>query len=32
VDLRALVERQLVKIREAHDQVRSLEEVHSRHT
>jgi uncharacterized protein (TIGR02284 family) len=31
-DLRALVERQLMKIKEAHDQVRSLEQVHSRHT
>ena len=30
-DLRALVERQFVKIKEAHDQIRSLEEVHSRH-
>ena len=31
-DLGALVERQLVKIKEAHDQVRSLEQVHSRHS
>jgi uncharacterized protein (TIGR02284 family) len=31
-DLRALVERQLVKIKEAHDQVRSLGQVHSRHS
>ncbi len=31
-DLKALVERQLVKIKEAHDQVRSLEQVHSRHS
>ena len=31
-DLRALVERQLMKIQEAHDQVRSLEQVHSRHS
>ena len=31
-DLRALVEQQLMKIKEAHDQVRSLEQVHSRHT
>jgi uncharacterized protein (TIGR02284 family) len=30
-DLRAIVERQFVKIKEAHDQIRSLEEVHSRH-
>jgi uncharacterized protein (TIGR02284 family) len=30
-DLRAVVERQFVKIKEAHDQIRSLEEVHSRH-
>jgi uncharacterized protein (TIGR02284 family) len=31
-DLRGLVERQLVKIKEAHDQIRSLEQVHSRHS
>jgi uncharacterized protein (TIGR02284 family) len=31
-DLKALVERQLVKVQEAHDQVRSLERVHSRHS
>ena len=31
-DLRALVERQFLKVKEAHDQVRSLEQVHSRHT
>ena len=31
-ELRALVERQLIKIQEAHDQVRSLERVHSRHS
>ena len=30
-DLRAVVERQFTKIKEAHDQIRSLEEVHSRH-
>lgn len=30
-DLRAVVERQFVKIKEAHDQIRSLEQVHSRH-
>jgi len=30
-DLRAVVEHQFVKIKEAHDQIRSLEEVHSRH-
>ena len=30
-DLRAVVERQFIKIKEAHDQIRSLEEVHSRH-
>jgi uncharacterized protein (TIGR02284 family) len=30
--LRAIVERQYVKIQEAHDQVRSLERVHSRHS
>jgi uncharacterized protein (TIGR02284 family) len=31
-ELRAIVERQLIKIQEAHDQVRSLERVHSRHS
>ncbi len=31
-DLKAIVERQLLKIKEAHDQVRSLEQVHSRHS
>jgi len=31
VDLRALVERQLFKVKEAHDQIRSLEQIHSRH-
>jgi uncharacterized protein (TIGR02284 family) len=31
-DLRAIVERQFIKIQEAHDQVRSLERVHSRHS
>jgi uncharacterized protein (TIGR02284 family) len=31
-DLRAIVERQYMKIQEAHDQVRSLERVHSRHS
>ena len=30
-DLRAMVERQFIKVKEAHDQIRSLEEVHSRH-
>ena len=30
-DLRAVVERQFLKVNEAHDQIRSLEEVHSRH-
>ena len=30
-DLRALVERQLFKVKEAHDQIRSLEQIHSRH-
>jgi len=30
-DLRALVERQLLKVKEAHDQIRSLEQIHSRH-
>jgi uncharacterized protein (TIGR02284 family) len=30
-DLRAIVERQFLKVKEAHDQIRSLEEVHSRH-
>ena len=32
VDLHAIVERQFLKIQEAHDQVRSLEQVHSRHS
>jgi len=31
-DLKALVERQFLKVQEAHDQVRSLERVHSRHS
>jgi uncharacterized protein (TIGR02284 family) len=31
-DLRAVVERQSIKIQEAHDQIRSLERVHSRHS
>jgi len=31
-DLKAIVERQFLKVREAHDQVRSLEQVHSRHS
>jgi uncharacterized protein (TIGR02284 family) len=31
-DLRDLVDRQLLKIKEAHDQVRSLEQIHSRHS
>lgn len=31
-DLNALVERQFLKIKEAHDQIRSLEQVHSRHS
>lgn len=31
-DLRAVVERQFIKVQEAHDQVRSLERVHSRHS
>ena len=31
-DLRGIVERQLVRIKEAHDQVRSLERAHDRHT
>jgi uncharacterized protein (TIGR02284 family) len=30
-DLRALVERQFLKVKEAHDQIRSLEQIHSRH-
>ncbi len=30
-DLRALVERQFFKVKEAHDQIRSLEQIHSRH-
>lgn len=31
-ELRSMVERQLVRIKEAHDQVRSLERAHDRHT
>lgn len=31
-DLRAMVERQFLKVKEAHDQVRSLEQIHSRHS
>ena len=31
-DLKAMVERQFIKVQEAHDQVRSLERVHSRHS
>jgi uncharacterized protein (TIGR02284 family) len=31
-DIRGIVERQLLKVQEAHDQVRSLERVHSRHS
>jgi len=31
-DLQALVERQFLKIREAHDQIRSLERAHGRHS
>jgi uncharacterized protein (TIGR02284 family) len=31
-DLKAIAERQLIKIQEAHDQLRSLERVHSRHS
>jgi uncharacterized protein (TIGR02284 family) len=31
-DLKGLVDRQFLKIREAHDQVRSLEQVHSRYS
>jgi uncharacterized protein (TIGR02284 family) len=31
-DLKAMVERQFLKIREAHEQIRSLEQVHSRHS
>jgi uncharacterized protein (TIGR02284 family) len=31
-DLKGMVERQFLKIKEAHDQVRSLEQVHSRHS
>lgn len=31
-DLRAVVERQFIKVQEAHDQVRSLERVHSRYS
>ncbi|HVQ47816.1 MAG TPA: PA2169 family four-helix-bundle protein, partial [Gemmatimonadales bacterium] len=30
-DLQALVERQFLKVKEAHDQIRSLEQIHSRH-
>ena len=30
-DLRALVERQFFKVKEAHDQIRSLEQIHTRH-
>ena len=30
-DLRALVERQFLRVKEAHDQIRSLEQIHSRH-
>ena len=30
-DLQAVVERQFGKIKEAHDQIRSLEQIHSRH-
>jgi uncharacterized protein (TIGR02284 family) len=30
-DLRALVERQFLKVKDAHDQIRSLEQIHSRH-
>jgi uncharacterized protein (TIGR02284 family) len=31
-DLQAILERQFIKIQEAHEQVRSLERVHSRHS
>jgi uncharacterized protein (TIGR02284 family) len=31
-DLKAVVDRQFHKVKEAHDQVRSLEQVHSRHS
>jgi uncharacterized protein (TIGR02284 family) len=31
-DLKAILERQLLKVKEAHDQVRSLHQVHSRHS
>jgi uncharacterized protein (TIGR02284 family) len=31
-ELRSLVERQLMRIKEAHDQIRSLEQAHHRHT
>jgi uncharacterized protein (TIGR02284 family) len=31
-DLKGIVEHQFLKIKEAHDQVRSLEQVHSRHS
>jgi len=30
-DLQALVERQFLKVKDAHDQIRSLEQIHSRH-
>ena len=30
-DLRALVERQFLKVKDAHDQIRSLEQIHTRH-
>jgi uncharacterized protein (TIGR02284 family) len=30
-DLRALVERQFLRVKDAHDQIRSLEQIHSRH-
>lgn len=31
-DLKAMVERQFLKVKEAHDQIRSLERTHSRHS
>jgi uncharacterized protein (TIGR02284 family) len=31
-DLKAVVERQFLKVKEAHDQIRSLERAHSRHS
>jgi uncharacterized protein (TIGR02284 family) len=31
LDIRAVVERQFSKIKDAHDQIRSLEQIHSRH-